>query len=127
MIELTERISDLLRELERQVKDPLQREVVLDMAECTVFSSQFVNELIRTNLRLRMSERRLLLINVPPHVCETLRLLRLDRTFDFQPAPICIENEQASPAIKQRFDAAEKSQTFFLRKFVSRFALRSAQ
>jgi len=127
MIELQERISVMLLELERQISDPLQRDVILDMAETLVFSSNFVNELIRINLRLRMTERRLLLINVQPTVCEMLKLLRLDRTFDFEPAPVCVENEQASPAIKQRFDAAEKTASFFLRKFASRFALRSVQ
>ena len=127
MIELQERISVMLQELERQISDPLQHDVVLDMAETFVFSSHFVNELIRINLRLRMTERRLLLVNVQPPVCELLKLLRLDRTFDFEPPPVCVENEQARPTIKQRFDAAEKSSSFFLRKFASRFALRSVQ
>ena len=98
---------------------------MLDMADMQVISSQFVNELIRINLRLRMSERHLLMTGVQPTVCEVLKLLRLDRTFDYEPAAICAENEQTSPAIKQRFDAAEKNTSFFLRKFASRFALRS--
>ncbi len=127
MIDCQERISGMLQELERQVSDSLQREIVLDMAETQVFSSHFVNELIRMNLRLRMSERRLVLINVQPTVCEALKLLRLDRTFDYEPAVVCDENEQTSPPIKQRFDAAEKTSNFFLRKFASRFALRSVQ
>ena len=127
MIELHGRISDMLLGLERQISDPLQLEVVLDLAETPVISSHFVNELIRINLRLRMAERRLLLINVQPTVCEMMKLLRLDRTFEYKPIPVCVENEQASPAIKQRFDASEKTSSFFLRKFASRFALRSVQ
>lgn len=127
MVEVQERISQMLLELERKISDPMQHEVVLDLAETPVFSSQFVNELIRINLRLRMTERRLLLINVQPTACEVLRLLRLDRTFDFEPALVCVENEQSSAAIKQRFDPAEKTPSFFLRKFASRFALRSIQ
>lgn len=125
MIELEDRISEVLLELERQVSDPLLSEIVVDMADMPVLTSHFVNELIRTNLRLRMTERSLLLVNVQPTACEVLKLLRLDRTFDYKPAPTCEENEQASPAIRQRFDAAEKSPSFFLRKFASRFALRS--
>lgn len=127
MIELQDRISEILLDLERQISDPLLREVVLDMAEMPVIASNFVNELIRINLRLRMTERRLLLTNVQPTVCEVLRLLRLDRTFDFESAPVCVENEQASLAIRQRFDAGEKTSSFLLRKFASRFALRSLQ
>lgn len=127
MVELQDRISEILREAERQTGEPRRAEVVLDMAETQGISSHFVNEMIRINLRLRMSERRLRLINVPPNICEVLKLLRLDRSFDCEPAPCCVENEQASPTIKQRRDAAEKSATFFLRKFASRFALRSLQ
>ncbi len=127
MIELQERISNMLLELERQISNPLQPVVVLDLAEMPIISSNLINELIRTNLRLRMSERRLLLKNVQPTVCEMLKLLRLDRTFEYESAPVCVENEQSSPAIRQRFDAAEKTTSFFLRKFASRFALRTFQ
>jgi anti-anti-sigma regulatory factor len=122
MAELKGRQTNLLAELERQIGDPLKLEVILDMAETPIISSQFVNELIRTNLRLRMTERRLLLINVQPTVIELLKLLRLDRTFDCEPVPNCIENEQTSAVIKQRFDATEKTSFFLLRKFASRFA-----
>lgn len=127
MVELQERISELFLEVERQICNPLQTIVVLDLAETPIISSHFVNELIRINLRLRMTERRLLLINVQPTVCEMLKLLRLDRTFDYEPTRVCIENEQPSPAIKQRFDANKKTPSFFLRKFASRFAMRSVQ
>ena len=128
MVELQEHISDILLELERKIRDPLLHDVVLDMAETPVISSRFVNELIRINLRLRMTERRLLLINVQPTVCELLKLLRLDRTFDFEPVPVCIENEQPCLAIKQRNNAAEKTSFFFLRKSSSSpFSLRSVQ
>ena len=127
MVELQECVSDMLLELERQICDPLQHDVLLDLVETRRISSHFVNELIRINLRLRMTERRLLLINVQPTVCEVLKLLRLDRTFDYEPVPDCVENEQPSPPIKQRFDAAQKTSSFLLRISSSPFALRSAQ
>ena len=127
MVELQEPVSDMLLELERQICDPLQHDVVLDLVETLSISSHFVNELIRINLRLRMTERRLLLINVQPTVCEVLKLLRLDRTFDYEPVPDCVGNKQPSLPIKQRLDAAQKTSTF-LRRFSSRpFALRSSQ
>jgi anti-anti-sigma regulatory factor len=127
MIETRDRISELMLELENQISDPRLREVVLDMADLPIISSRFVNDLIRINLHLRMTERHLLLINVQPTVCELLKLLRLDRTLDYQLVPICDENEQASLAIRQRFDSTEKPTSFFLRKFASRFALRPFQ
>ena len=126
MLELQEKIVELVREAERQAGEPSQLEVVLDMSETPMISSYLINELIRISLRLRMTERRLLLTNVDPQVCEVLRLLRLDRTFEYQPAVVaCEQTGQASAAIKQRFDPAEKSGGFFLRRFASRFALRS--
>jgi len=126
MLELQEKIVELIREVERQAGDPLQPEVVLDLSEMQVISSYLINELIRISLRLRLTERRLLLTNVQPHVCEILRLLRLDRTFEYQPAVlVCHETEQASPAIKHRRDPAQKTGGFFLRRFANRFALRS--
>ncbi len=126
MLELHENIDELMRDVERQAGNPLQPEVVLDLNETPMISSHLINELIRISLRLRMTERRLLLINVQPPVCEVLRLLRLDRTFEYQPAVlVCEKTEQQSPAIKHRMEAAEKSGGFFLRRFASRFALRS--
>ena len=113
MIDLHEHSSAMLLELERQISDPLQTAVVLDLAETAIISSYFVNQLIRINLRLRMTERRLVLINVQPTVCEVLKLLRLDRTFDYEPVPICEGIEQASSAIRQRFDAPKKLPLFF--------------
>ncbi len=127
MVELQERVSDMLLELERQICDPLQHDVVLDLVETLSISSHFVNELIRINLRLRMTERRLLLINVQPTVCEVLKLLRLDRTFDYETVPDCVENKQPSLPIKQRLDAAQKTSTFLRRFSSSPFALRSSQ
>ncbi len=122
MLELQEKIAELIREVERQAGDPIQREIVLDLQHTQVISSFFINELIRIRLRLRMTERRLLLTNVQPHVCEVLRLLRLDRTFEYQPAvAVCEETEQASAAFKHRLDPTHKVAGFFLR----RFALRS--
>ncbi len=126
MVELQDCMTAMLLELERQIGDPLRLEIVLDMAETPVISSGFVNELIRVNLRMRMSGRRLLLINVQPTICEVFKLLRLDRTFDFEPIPICIENKHASSTIKQTSDPAQKTSNLFLRKFVSRLAPRSA-
>ncbi len=125
MLEQQSQLSELLSDLERQVCDPLLCEVVLDLAETQVISSFFINELIRVSLRLRMTDRRLLLINVQPSVCEVLKLLRLDRTFEFESIPVCDETGQASATIKQRTDPAQKARTFFLRRFASRFALRS--
>ncbi len=125
MLDLQSRISELLSEAERQACDPNELEVVLDLAELSVISSQFINELIRINLRLRMTDRRMLLVNVEPPVCEVLRLLRLDRTFEYIPIAVCNENGQESAVLKHRIDAAEKSGNYFLRRFAARFALRS--
>ena len=125
MIQQQTQLSELLCILESQTNDPQRTEVVLDLTETQAISSFFINELIRANLRLRMTDRRLLLVNVQPCVCEVLRLLRLDRTFEYEPAKICSESGQESAAIKHRVDPAENPGTFFLRRFASRFALRS--
>ena len=125
MIEQQSHWAELLGDLERQASDPQQSELILDLQETQTISSFFINELIRISLRLRMTDRRLLIVNVQPHVCEVFRLLRLDRTFEFVPVPVCAETEQASAANKHRVDAAEKAGTFFLKRFASRFALRS--
>lgn len=122
MRELQEKMAELIRHAERQAADPVQREIVLNLQDAQVISSSLINELIRISLRLRMSERRLLLTNVQPHVCEVLRLLRLDRTFEYRPAvAVCEGIEQASTAIEHRRDPAQKIAGFFLR----RSALRS--
>lgn len=125
MLKLQESIADLLLELERQIGDPSQLEVVLDLSETPIITSNFVNELIRINLRLRMDERRLLLINVQPLLSEMLKLWRLDRTFDYEPTPVCAENGQASPSNRQQSGATLKTPSIFLQKFTSRFVARS--
>ena len=125
MLERQSQLSDLLRNLECQVGDPLRSEVVLDLAETHVISSFFINELIQVSLRLRMTERRLVLVNVQPSVCEVLKLLRLDRTFEVQPIAICEESEQSSATFRQRTDPPQNQNSFFLRRFASRFALRT--
>ena len=97
------------------VADPKCREIVVDFEQFPLISSRLINELIRTHLQLRLSDRSMRLVNVLPHIAEVLKLLRIDRTIEFSEVPICIESGQPSKLIKQRVDRPENLPTDFLR------------
>ena len=73
-----------LREIDDFAEDAAASSIVVDLAAIERVGTRELNELLRLQVRLRRSGRRLVLAEPQPSVLDVFLLTRLDRVFEIQ-------------------------------------------